>query len=746
METHGTALRHVGLALVIVVLVLSVLGGGLLRPAQSPSPASPAHDALPAVPPEIAASSGLALAERSLGYDPQGPSPVLSPFPLGSAPAVTWHNVSTVSPTAPVGRYLAAFAWDTVDHEALLFGGCTRSGSLILGDTWTYVNGTWTNLTSSLPQAPPARCGAEVAFDPTSQRLILAGGINTTGKILSDTWAFSHGAWTNITTQVSGALPVHGIAVGAAATDWAHSRLVLFGGESGPVNTVYPFLYAFQGNAWTNLSTLAGPRGRIVPGLAYDPTHGDMVMSGGSQDNHYVLPDTWTLNGSQWTNVSTFPPGLETTVFATLSWIPALHGLLLIGGAMFTSSSFAGYVPTPAWLYQSGTWTNVSGTVASPGVPVSYAGVIVSQFAEDPSTGALIMAGGFQTGGFTTWETDATWVLSAPLHLSATRSGGPVGATVDVGIPVSYDVQVNGGVSAVATSLSWGDLSVTTQAGAGNYTATHSYATPGPMLVTLSGTDLVGDTPSTAWLVNVVADPSVTSLGPSWASTDVGRPLSFSPAVSGGTAPLSYAWSFGDGTNGTGAAPAHNYTHPGTYLVKLTVKDGDSLTATGAVSVNVSADPVVAASVNPASLVNGETVNFTAAVTGGTGTLTYVWSFGDGGSGTGATPTHSYAAPGNYTVRVTVTDARGATASGTLHVDVQSQGGSSSAASLSPLSWPPLALLLVIAFAALAGIFGALWARGRKGRAKAAPPPSAPPPVWSEPPPTAPPYPPGPHP
>ena len=665
MEPHGTALRHVGLALVIVALLLSVLGGGVLRTSQSPSPANPAHNALPAVSPEIAASSGLALAERSLGYDPQGPSPEFSRSPLVSAPAVTWHNVSTASPTAPVGRYFAAFAWDTVDHEAVLFGGCTRSGSVILGDTWTYVNGTWTNLTSSLPQAPPARCGAEMAFDPSSQRLILVGGVNTSGRFLTDTWAFSHGAWTNITAQVLGTPPVHGIAVGAAATDWAHSRLVLFGGESGPVNTIYPFLYAFQGNAWTNLSTLAGPRGRIVPGLAYDPTHGDMVMFGGDQNNHYVLPDTWTLNGSQWTNVSTFPSGLETTAFATLSWIPALHGLLLIGGAMFTSSSFAGYVPTPAWLYRSGTWTNVSGTVASPGVPVSYAGVIVSQFAEDPSTGTLLMAGGYQTGGLTSWETNATWVLSAPLHLLATRSGGPIGATVDVGIPVSYDVQVDGGVSAVSTTLSWGDLSVTTQAGTGNSTATHRYTTPGPMLVTLNGTDLVGDTPSLAWIVDVVADPSVKSLGPSTNSTDVGGPISFSPTISGGTAPFSYAWSFGDGSIGTGAAPVHNYTHPGTYLVKLTVRDGDNLTATGTVSVNVSA---------------------------------------------------------------------------------QSGGTSPSTAPLSPLSWPPLALLLVIAFAALAGIFAALWARGRKGRAKAAPPPSAPPPVWSEPPPTAPPYPPGPHP
>ena len=40
--------------------------------------------------------------------------------------------------------------------------------------------------------------------------------------------------------------------------------------------------------------------------------------------------------------------------------------------------------------------------------------------------------------------------------------------------------------------------------------------------------------------------------------------------------------------------------------------------------------------------------------------LAYAWDFGDGSSGTGAQPTHTYAADGTYTVSLTVTDARGA--------------------------------------------------------------------------------------
>jgi len=56
---------------------------------------------------------------------------------------------------------------------------------------------------------------------------------------------------------------------------------------------------------------------------------------------------------------------------------------------------------------------------------------------------------------------------------------------------------------------------------------------------------------------------------------------------------------------------------------------------------------------------SGLSVNFQNLTTGGQGTLSYVWDFGDGSSSAVSNPTHIFASDGSYLVTLTATDERG---------------------------------------------------------------------------------------
>ncbi len=55
--------------------------------------------------------------------------------------------------------------------------------------------------------------------------------------------------------------------------------------------------------------------------------------------------------------------------------------------------------------------------------------------------------------------------------------------------------------------------------------------------------------------------------------------VSFTSTPSGGLAPYSYAWTFGDGASATSQNPSHIYTVAGTFSASLTVTDANGATA-----------------------------------------------------------------------------------------------------------------------------------------------------------------------
>lgn len=124
---------------------------------------------------------------------------------------------------------------------------------------------------------------------------------------------------------------------------------------------------------------------------------------------------------------------------------------------------------------------------------------------------------------------------------------------------------------------------------------------------------------------------------------------------------VSYAWNFGDGTQGSGVVVRKQYSSWGSYTVVLTVTDDRGLSASKplTISVNESVAPVATFVMSPTNPVVNQDVSFNASAStaaSGRRITRYDWDFGSGTPQSGMIVGKSYDVAATYTVTLTVTD------------------------------------------------------------------------------------------
>ncbi len=128
-----------------------------------------------------------------------------------------------------------------------------------------------------------------------------------------------------------------------------------------------------------------------------------------------------------------------------------------------------------------------------------------------------------------------------------------------------------------------------------------------------------------------------------------------------GSTITSWLWDFGDGTTGNVRNPSHTYTSAGNYNVTLrvTTVSGCSKTLTKNNYIHAS-NGVIANFTNtlPTGCSLPVTISFTNT-SSGSGTLSYLWDFGDGFTSTLQNPTHTYTTQGSFSVSLRVTSSTG---------------------------------------------------------------------------------------
>ncbi len=122
----------------------------------------------------------------------------------------------------------------------------------------------------------------------------------------------------------------------------------------------------------------------------------------------------------------------------------------------------------------------------------------------------------------------------------------------------------------------------------------------------------------------------------------------------------SFVWDFGDGTPKVTSGPAaitHNYAAPGTYKVVLSLPDTNYCNAPDADTLLLRVSPLVKAQFEtpPLGCIPNNAVFENTSLAG----TNFVWDFGDGTppvTDNGATVSHLYTQPGQYTIKLVATD------------------------------------------------------------------------------------------
>jgi len=275
-----------------------------------------------------------------------------------------------------------------------------------------------------------------------------------------------------------------------------------------------------------------------------------------------LATSTKTITVSLGTSAVTAPP---TDQIASSAKSSDTFDFSVVHTNMRTSTTVASY----AWNFGDG--STASGATVSHRYATS--GTYTVTLSEDAGAGAASVA---------------TQTVTVTNNSSPTAS---IIATATAPDTYTFSSTASAAAGATIVAYSWDFGDGGTSSGS---TASHRYSASGTYTVVLTVSDSKGasGTATKSVVATAGASPPSVTIGAAQTAMDTYNFTAIATAFAGATI-ASYAWNFGDGSTGSGAATSHRYSASGTFNVAVTVVDsnGVSGSATQSVTATVSGPP-----------------------------------------------------------------------------------------------------------------------------------------------------------
>ncbi len=213
------------------------------------------------------------------------------------------RNTGSPPPPAPSARRYVRFAYDETTHRSLLYGGLGVDTMNPSDALWAWDGNQWSTVPLPGSGTPSVSYNGAWVFDPIRLRTILIPGVDNVSMMLGISTVYDWDGAVLAASSVAadpGFTPRHGVGI---AYDTDKQEMIVVGGfvASGMSGALVDETWVLPSASLVWKAAAPAPTSLYGWGAAYDTVHKQLVLVGGIDTNNVDHPGTYLFDGTTWT-------------------------------------------------------------------------------------------------------------------------------------------------------------------------------------------------------------------------------------------------------------------------------------------------------------------------------------------------------------------------------------------------------------------------------------------------------------